>query len=192
MRLTALERRVLDAVDADNIVDTTKDLIGFDTTARVGAGVAHDEARLQRYVGARAAAAGADVDIWEPSSDEVPASRQVPAGLNWAGFPQLLATVVGAGGGRRLLLNGHIDAVSAEPRDLWSADPFHATVRDGRVYGRGAVDMKGGVAAILIALETLQRCEVRLLGDLILSTVTDEESTSAGGVATVAHGVQAD
>lgn len=192
MTLTALERHVLEAVDRDAVVGTTVDLIGFETTARVGAGQARDEAKLQHYVGERVAAAGAAVDIWEPTPQEVPASRQIPAGLNWAGFSQLLATVSGVGDGRRLLLNGHIDAVSEEPRGQWTVDPFRATVRAGRVYGRGAVDMKGGVAAIIIALETLHRCGVRLLGDLIVSTVTDEESTSAGGVATVARGVRAD
>ncbi|MBA2696939.1 MAG: M20/M25/M40 family metallo-hydrolase [Actinobacteria bacterium] len=192
MTLSALERRVLQAVDQEAVVSTTVDLIGFETTARVGAGQPSDETALQHYVGQRAAAAGAAVDTWEPTPQEVPPSRQVPAGLSWAGFPQLLATVPGAGGGPRLLLNGHIDAVSAEPRGMWSVDPYRATVREGRVYGRGAVDMKGGVAAILIALETLHRCGVRLRGDLIVSTVTDEESTSAGGVATVAHGLQAD
>lgn len=194
MTLNALERAVLAAVLAaeTDLVQTTSDLVAFDTTARTGTGVAHDEAALQRYVGHRLAAVGARLEVWEPTSVEVPPSRQVPAGLDWTGFPQLLATVSGSGHGRTLLLNGHIDAVSVEPRQLWTVDPYRAVVRDGRVYGRGAVDMKGGVAAILVATETLRRVGVQLQGNLIISTVTDEESTSAGGVATVARGLRAD
>jgi acetylornithine deacetylase len=194
MSLSALEREVLVTVAAgkDDLVATTVDLVAFDTTARVGAGEPHDEAAMQRYLGERLKAAGAVVDIWEPDPRDVPASRQVPPGLRWAGYPQLLATVAGVGSGPRLLLNGHIDAVSAEPRRMWTVDPYRAVVRNGRLYGRGAVDMKGGVAAILIAVEALARSGVRLLGDLVANTVTDEESTSAGGVATVARGVAAD
>jgi len=194
MPLTALERKVLDIVAAseNTLIETTVNLIGFDTTARVGPGAPHDEAALQRYLGERLSAAGAAVDIWEPTFSDVPASRQVPAGLVWAGFPQLLAEFRGARIGPRLLLSGHIDAVSAEPRHLWTLDPYAAVVRHGRVYGRGAADMKGGVAAILVAVEALTSAGAQLNGDVLVSTVTDEESTSAGGVATIARGIRAD
>ena len=67
-----------------------------------------------------------------------------------------------------------------------------AEVRDGKLYGRGACDMKGGVAAMVFAAEVLARLGVRLAGDLIVSTVTDEESSGAGGIAAVRHGVRAD
>lgn len=194
MSLTPAERAVVSAIAAaeSKLADTLIDLIGFDTSAREGAGVAHQEADLQAYVGARMEAASAVVDIWEPDHESVPASRQVPAGLNWDGFPQLLATVKGSGGGRALLLNGHIDVVSADPVDAWTSDPHRGALRNGRVYGRGAVDMKGGVASIMIAVEALKNCGIRLAGDLLVNTVTDEESTSAGGVATIARGVGAD
>jgi acetylornithine deacetylase len=65
-------------------------------------------------------------------------------------------------------------------------------VRDGRLYGRGSCDMKGGVAAMVLAAETLSRLGIRLAGDLLVNTITDEESSGAGGIACVAHGVRAD
>ena len=54
-----------------------------------------------------------------------------------------------------MLFNGHIDVVTVEPRDQWTSDPWRATVRDGKLYGRGACDMKGGIAAMVFAAEVL-------------------------------------
>ena len=82
------------------------------------------------------------------------------------------------------MLNGHVDVVDVEPRSAWSVDPFEAVVRDGHVWGRGACDMKGGVAAMVIAAESLAEAGVALAGDLVVNTVTDEESTGAGGLVT--------
>jgi acetylornithine deacetylase len=65
-------------------------------------------------------------------------------------------------------------------------------VRDGKLYGRGACDMKGGVAAMAFAAVILAEQGIRLRGDLIVNTVTDEESSGAGGLAAVSHGVAAD
>jgi len=116
----------------------------------------------------------------------------VPPGLDFAGRPQLIATLSGDGGGRSLVFNGHIDVVSAEPREQWSSDPFVAEVRDGRLYGRGACDMKGGVASMVLAAEVLSELGIRLRGDLLVATNTDEESSGAGGSALVARGIRAD
>ena len=65
-------------------------------------------------------------------------------------------------------------------------------MRDGRLYGRGACDMKGGIAAMVFAVEVLSSVGVSLDGDLLVATNTDEESSGAGGTALVAHGLRAD
>jgi acetylornithine deacetylase len=65
----------------------------------------------------------------------------------------MAARFAGSGGGRSLLFNGHIDVVPSEPRDRWTSDPNAAEVRDGNLYGRGACDMKGGVAAMTFAAD---------------------------------------
>jgi acetylornithine deacetylase len=91
-----------------------------------------------------------------------------------------------------LLFNGHIDSVSVEPRSSWSSDPLRAQERDGMLYGRGACDMKGGVAAMVLAAQTLAELGVALAGDVLVNTVTDEEWNGAGGLAAAAHGVRAD
>jgi acetylornithine deacetylase len=90
------------------------------------------------------------------------------------------------------LLNGHIDAVSAEPVGQWTSHPHRPEVRDGRLYGRGSCDMKGGIGGMLFALETLHRLGVRLAGDAVFCANTDEESSGAGSYACVAHGIRAD
>ena len=188
------EQRVVDTIEArrDELVALVGDLIAFDTTARHVGDPPRAEADLQAYLGDRLGSRGASVDVWEPSPDDVADNRQVEAGLDFAGRPQLAATFAGAGGGRSLLLNGHIDVVTPEPVDRWTSDPWRADVRDGNLYGRGACDMKGGVGCMVFAAEVLAELGVRLAGDVVVCTVTDEESSGAGGIAAVRHGVRAD
>src|ERR687898_528952 len=106
----------------------------------------------------------------------------VPDGFDFAGRPQLVARFPGTGGGPTLLACGHVDVVSADPRDAWTAEPFGGERRDGAVFGRGACDMKGGVAAMTFAATALAELGVRLRGDLLVNTVSEEETTGAGGL----------
>jgi acetylornithine deacetylase len=194
MPLTAAERRVCEAIAAgrDALVELAGTLIGFDTTARQVGDPCRDEAALQDYLATRLTSAGASVDVWEPDADAMAGKPLVPPGLSFDGRPQLIARTPGRGGGRSLVFNGHIDVVSAEPRSEWASDPFVASVRDGRLYGRGACDMKGGIAAMVFAVEALSALGVSLDGDLLVATNTDEESSGAGAAALVEHGLRAD
>ena len=90
------------------------------------------------------------------------------------GRRSVIATVKGTGGGRSLMLNAHLDIVSTEGM----AHPFEPTIRDDRMYGRGTYDMKGGLAACLLAL--LDARDAGLRGDVILTAVADEEHASLG------------
>jgi acetylornithine deacetylase len=192
--LTGPERRVCDeiAADGDRLVALASDLISFDTTARAVGDPPRDEAALQSYLAERLRAAGVEVEVFEPDAVALQGKPLVPPGLEFAGRPQLIARRAGRGGGRSLVLNGHIDVVSAEPRSAWSSDPFAGQIRDGRLYGRGACDMKGGIAAMVFAVEALAALDVHLQGDVLIATNTDEESSGAGGTALAEHGLQAD
>jgi acetylornithine deacetylase len=194
LSLTESERLVTEEIERrrDELVALATDLIGFDTTSRDLEDPPREEANLQEYLAGRLRTAGAETEVWEPRPEDVAGSRLVPPGLGFDGRPQMAARFPGAGDGRSLLFNGHIDVVPAAPRKQWTSDPFQAEVREGNLYGRGAVDMKGGIATMVFAAEILASLGLRLVGDLVVCTVTDEESTGAGGVAAVNHGVDAD
>lgn len=93
-----------------------------------------------------------------------------------AARPSVLATLGGTGGGRSLMLNGHEDTVGIEGM----AEPFSAVITGGRLYGRGAHDMKGSLAACIGAAKALVDAGVRLRGDLVVAAVADEEYGSRG------------
>jgi acetylornithine deacetylase len=182
--------------NVDGLVELVRSLVGFDTTSvDLSAGSAHpsnEEAELQAFLGDRLRAIGADVDQWEPDPSEFADHPMMPPWHHWRGRPLTAGTIPGAGGGRSLIVNGHIDVVDAGERSRWTSPPFEADVRDGRIYGRGAVDMKGGIGAALFALESLQACGVRLAGDVVLESVPDEETCAMGTVAAIARGYTAD
>jgi acetylornithine deacetylase len=92
-----------------------------------------------------------------------------------------------------LILNGHIDVVPPGDEGLWTNPPFSPVVRDGWLYGRGAGDMKGGLAMALLALQALRECAPAALdADLTVVVVPEEESSGNGTLATILAGVRAD
>ena len=95
------------------------------------------------------------------------------------GRTNVVATLRGVVGEPKLLYNGHIDVVPTG--NGWSRDPFGAEVVDGVMYGRGAADMKSGVASMVAGIEAIVKSGMRLRGDLILTAVADEETGSVNG-----------
>jgi acetylornithine deacetylase len=122
------------------------------------------EHRVARVVAEWGERAGLDVAVEEPAQ----------------GRPNVIVTAKGSGGGRTLLLNGHLDTVGVAGMD----DPFSGRIEDDRLYGRGAYDMKGGVAACLVACGRAQGLGLR--GDVVVTAVADEEVASIGSVAVAA------
>lgn len=112
--------------------------------------------------------------------------------LNYDGRPNLVGTWRGEGGGRSLILNGHVDTVTIEPRADWTRDPFGAEIADGLMYGRGTSDMKGGVMAALMAVTYLREAGIRLRGDVSLQVVVNEEHAGNGTLDLVRRGFRAD
>lgn len=150
--------------------------------------VSGDEADAQDRVIEELTDLGLDPDVWEPDPDEL---RGHPAyfdtktfdDVGYEGRPNVAATAPGAADGdaNSLVLSGHIDVVDVDA-DEWTYDPWTATVEDGRMYGRGACDMKGGLAANLFVYRALSECGVELRGDLTLQSTIDEEAGGTGGV----------
>lgn len=112
--------------------------------------------------------------------------------LNYRGRPNVVGTWKGTGGGRSLILNGHVDTVPVGDVSRWDHDPFGAEQVEDRIYARGASDMKGGLLACAKALEALQAAGVTLRGDVICQSAVNEEHSGNGTLACVARGYTAD
>ncbi|HEY8417608.1 MAG TPA: M20/M25/M40 family metallo-hydrolase, partial [Limnochordales bacterium] len=95
-------------------------------------------------------------------------------------MPNVVATVEGSGPGRHLVFNGHLDTFPVGDRRQWSVNPF-GEVRDGRIYGRGAADMKGGVTASLVAFFLLAERRDQWRGRVTITLVSDEETGGRWG-----------
>ncbi|WP_172327500.1 ArgE/DapE family deacylase [Mangrovicoccus sp. HB161399] len=94
--------------------------------------------------------------------------------------------------GRSLILQGHVDVVPAGPEALWTSPPYEADIRGGRMYGRGAGDMKSGLACAIFALDALRACGWQPAATLYLESVIEEESTGNGALMTHLHGYRAE
>lgn len=95
--------------------------------------------------------------------------------------PNVVGIFKGTGNGRSICLNGHIDVVSPEPVEQWNYDPWGGEKDDDFIYGRGAGDMKAGVASIIFALQALKETQTELNGDVFIETTIEEEDGGIGG-----------
>ena len=112
--------------------------------------------------------------------------------VGWIGESAAGRAAGGRRAGRDLLLNGHIDVVPVGDEAAWTTPPWDPAVRDGRVYGRGAVDMKGGLCCALFAAKAIRDSGVRLRGRLSVASVVGEEDGGTGTLATLLRGHTAD
>ena len=104
--------------------------------------------------------------------------------------PNLYGELKGTGNGRSIFLSGHMDVVQTGSK--WTHDPFSADQVGDKIYGRGTCDMKGGIAAMTIAVKAIQEAGIKLKGDVKIGTVVDEEAGGMGTLALVAEGYRAD
>ncbi|MCG1021054.1 peptidase [Sutcliffiella horikoshii] len=136
---------------------------------------------------------GLEIDIWEPDAKEMSTHKNfVSVREHFQDSPNVVAIWKGVGGGRSIILNGHIDVVPEGDPLQWEHDPYEGKVKDGKVYGRGSTDMKGGNVALLFAINALKSTGVKLKGDVIFQSVIEEESGGAGTLAAILRGYTAD
>lgn len=194
-------------MDADNVDSTARDrvesavedvaddLLEFAADLVAVRSVPGDEGPAQERVRERLEDLGLDVEEIDPRDVQGLEDHEeyVEPETPYEGRANLLATREGSGDGPSLLFNGHVDVVPEGDREAWSFDPFGGAVEDGRLLGRGASDMKGGVAAMIYALEAIERAGIELAGDLSINTVLEEEYGGSGGtLASVLAGAEAD
>jgi len=158
---------------------TLRDLVRIPSENLPPAG---NEAACQDYVASCLRGLGLEPDVYAIADVASLASHpEYWPGRSYADRPNVNAMIRGSGGGRSLILSGHIDTVPADTPVEWHYPPFGAEVETGRLYGRGAWDMKAGVAMNLTVLRALARLGRRLKGDLIFETVVDEEFGGVNG-----------
>jgi acetylornithine deacetylase len=184
-QLSPAERRALDALDHDGLVELLRELVAIPS-------LDGDETGAQRAVAGWLRDAGLSVDEWDI---DLTALSAHPDWCHEVERDEARGVVGSTGlsrGGRDLMLNGHIDVVPPGDLAMWTAPPFTPEVRDGRVYGRGAVDMKGGLCCALAAARAVHDAGVRLRGRLSVASVVGEEDGGTGTLATLLRGHTAD
>lgn len=147
-------------IDTPFLVTTLRDLVRINSVNPDLAPGAPGEPPMAAHLDALFRRMGLDVSTYEATP----------------GRPSVVARLEGRGGGRSLMLNAHIDTVDVEAM----SEPFSGEVRDGRLYGRGSYDMKGGLAAIIAALQSLIARGEHPRGDIVVAAVADEEFASLG------------
>ena len=155
--------RALACVDEAELIDLTRNLIRISSVVRPGEAGA-TEAAAARHVEAWLTKQGFDVEIQEVAPDR----------------PNVVAWLGEKGNGRSLLLEGHTDVVTEGNPEEWTHPPFGADLIDGRIYGRGAADMKSGLAAAMVAAAAIKRSGSALNGRLVVGALVDEEGDMIG------------
>jgi acetylornithine deacetylase len=112
--------------------------------------------------------------------------------LNYKDRPNVIARFGKKRGGRSIILNGHIDTVTIEPKSSWTHDPFGGEIVKGKLYGRGASDMKGGLVAAIGALQAILEAGVEIKGEIIFESVVNEEHAGNGTLACLCKGIRAE
>jgi acetylornithine deacetylase len=182
------DQQVLEAIDGrrERIVHFLQKLVQLDS-------VRGKEGEVQRFIAGTLDTMGLTVDQFPPDVETLrghPAFQ--PPDLPFSGRPNVVGIYRGSGGGRSLVLNGHVDTVVTEPEDQWMDGPFSGALREGNIYGRGSSDMKAGLAAMTMAVGTLLELGLKPRGDIILEYAVDEERTGLGTLACVVRGYKAD
>jgi acetylornithine deacetylase len=184
--LAPAELAAVAAVDRDRIADDLAALVRIPS-------ITGDEAAVQTEAALRMATAGLAVERIDADPAELAGDPDFPGMEAPRTVLPIVAGSAGApGGGRRVIICGHIDTVAPGAREDWSVEPFGAEIRGGCLYGRGSLDMKAGIVAGLAALRALVDTGVELAGEAVLLTVPSEEDGGAGMLAAIRAGYVAD
>jgi acetylornithine deacetylase len=176
------------AIDGDRLIADLRTLIQIPS-------ITGSEEPVAAWAADALRALGLDVEVARPDLDALRADADWPGEeMPRTSLPVVIGRAGGAGAPPRLILSGHLDVVPPGDLATWSTDPWGAEIRDGAMYGRGACDMKGGVAAILGAVRALQSSgDLALLdGELMVVLAPSEEDGGQGTLAAIRAGAVGD
>jgi len=186
--LSDIEKKVIQRIDQrqKEVVAFLKELVSIPS-------VTGEELRIQKFIAKKLKGMGLKVDIWEPDLKMLKKHpAYLPSEQGYKDRPNVVGIYKGIGRGRSLLFNGHVDVIPPGPLESWELLPWGGQIQKNRLYGRGASDMKSGLAAMTMAVDVLLRLNVKLKGDVILEYTVDEEATGNGTLACVVRGYKAD
>jgi len=179
------EARALASLDTDGCIRLAQDLVRVPS-------ITGDERAAQDLVALMLEEAGLEIDRFEADVDRLKAHARFPGMEVERTEAVLVAGILGQKGERSLILNGHVDVVPPGDRQAWHASPWSAHIQAGRLFGRGACDMKAGLAVGISAAAALKKSGLPLGGRLILQSVVGEEDGGIGTFAMAQRGYRAD
>jgi acetylornithine deacetylase len=172
--MSSIQKKLIEAVDENRhyLIQLTSDLVKFNTANPPG----HNTIEAQTWFATKLNELHFITELFDVFPNE----------------PDLVGSLKGSGGGRSIILNGHMDVAEVRQDEKWDTEPFRPVLKDGRIYGRGTDDMKGGLAACLTAIRAIQSVGLKLRGDLFLESVIGEEAGEPGTVRCLERGYKAD
>jgi acetylornithine deacetylase len=148
-------------INNDALLRLLQELVQINSVNPSLSNTGEGEGKIARYIGEYLDKLGLEIHYQELEQNRV----------------NVIGILKGTGAGKSLILNGHTDTVSIGQMEI---DPFKPKQKNGKMYGRGALDMKSGVAAQIMAIQSLIEAGITLKGDVILTFVADEEYASIG------------
>jgi acetylornithine deacetylase len=183
--LTAPEKAVVNAVRVERLVETLRELVAIPSWNG-------NETPAQEWMAEEMTRIGLSVDRWPIDLEALSAHPAFGVEVERASALGVVGVLEGTGAGPTLVLNGHVDVVPPGDESLWRHPPFEPWVEDGKVWGRGAVDMKGGLACALEAVRAVRDSGVGIRGRVLVQSVIGEEDGGCGALATLLRGHRGD
>jgi acetylornithine deacetylase len=152
------------------------------------------EGDAQEFIKEKLTEMGLKVETFEPNVNEL---KDHPSFFETASYkkfgyskrPNVIGIWEEGNSGKTLILNGHIDVVPSGPKEEWRYDPWGGEISNGKIYGRGSGDMKGGIVAMIYAVKAIQELEIPINGKVLVeSTIEEEDGGIGGALATLLRG----
>jgi acetylornithine deacetylase len=175
----------------EEAIEFLRKMVQFDSSS-IDQGVDGKEGDIQIWLNKKLNEFGLETHLFEPENEKIMQYNDFNPGHNYEGRPNLVGLLKGSGEGKSIILNGHVDTVSAGDVNKWEHYPWEGKIVDNKMYGRGTTDMKAGTSAMIMAVKFLKDLGIELKGDVMIQSVVDEEGGGNGTLACVAEGYHAD
>jgi acetylornithine deacetylase len=184
-KVNNVEKKVLGCINTDELIDYLCELISIPS-------ITGEEKKAQSNIASKLSSIGMAVDQWDIDLDELSKHPDYSAEVERTDAGGVVGVWGEDRGGKSLILNGHIDVVPSGDESNWKNPPWRGTINDGKIMGRGSVDMKGGLICAIYAVKAIREAGVKLKGQVIIESVIGEEDGGIGALAATLRGYTAD